>query len=148
MKPSLYVFSVITAVSVFGAIAPLTPRLESLTIEKAYVREVNELPGNKTKVIFVTQRGLNLSCVKGYKSTLRCPTNRLKQALDQHIQLTVWHDGATVYQAESGSNMIIDYSKGYSWDRWLSAFAAFAFSLPILVTLGRRMNLINKPISP
>lgn len=148
MRPSLYVLSAITAVFVFGAIAPFTPRLESLTIEKAHVREVNELPGNKTKVIFVTPRGLNLSCVKGYKSTLRCPTTRLKQALDQQTELTVWHDGATVYQAESSSYLIIDYSKGYSWDRWLSAFAAFAFSLPIWVFLGRRMNLINKPISP
>jgi hypothetical protein len=144
MKPSLYVLSVISAVFIFGAIAPFTPSLESLTIEKAYVHEINELPGNKTKATFVTSQGLRLSCVRGYKGALRCPTIPLKEALDQHTQLTVWHDGATVYQAASDSYLIIDYSKGYSWDRWLSALAAIAFSLPIWIFLGGRIGLINK----
>ncbi len=149
MKSSLYLLSaVITAGCIFGAIAPFTPRLESLVVDKAYVREIDGLPGNRTRVTFITLQGLPLACVRGNKRISQCPTVLLKKALDQHTQLTVWHDGTTVYQAGSGGDLIIDYSKVYTSERWFLAFLAVVFSLPTWVYLGRRINLINPPSAP
>lgn len=129
-KSVMVVTFALAALVAVTALWPSAPPLETLAVERATVRV--KPPGPLVReAVFRTASGAEVSCHRGKSG--RCPIEQLATTEARQTQLTVWHDGARVFQIADMERIIYPYSAVDDGRPLLLAIAA----LVALVGLGQ-----------
>ncbi len=122
------------------ALWPYAPRLETLTVESATVRVKHPGPVVR-EAVFRTASGAEVACARGKSGG--CPIEHLVQMEASQAQLTVWHDGARVFQIADKERIFYPYADIYS-GRAIGLVMAALVALFGLVRLAFDTGLINQ----
>jgi hypothetical protein len=131
MKKRVTVFTfALSALLMGAALWPYAPPFETLTAESATVRVKHPGPVVQ-EAVFQTASGSEVSCKRGKSG--RCPIEQLVRLEARQAQLTVWHDGARVFQIADKERILYPYEAVYDGRAFLFAIAAIV----ALVGLGQ-----------
>ncbi len=141
MRKRVTVFTFALAALLTGmALWPYAPSLEALTVESATVRV--KPPGPLVQeAVFRTASGAEVSCSRGKSG--RCPIEHLVKMEASQAQLTVWHDGARVFQIADMERVLYPYDAVHDGRALLFAIAAI-FALMGLGQMAIHMGWANE----
>ncbi|OUC16569.1 MAG: hypothetical protein B0A82_00950 [Alkalinema sp. CACIAM 70d] len=101
----------LTLASVFGLIAvwPFAPPIESLTKESALIQEIWKQSLGVTTIDLKTGSDRHVKCF--HSKTGGCDPDVMKELLESHSAVIVWHDGERVYQLMLKDKVILPYER-------------------------------------
>ena len=122
MKKRVTVFTFALAALLIGiALWSYAPPLEALTVEQASVSVKRSGPLVQ-EAVFRTASGGEVSCKRGKSG--RCPIEQLVRVEVSQAQITVWHDGARVFQIADKERILYPYDADYDGRAFILAIAA------------------------
>ena len=101
----------LTLASVFGLIAvwPFAPPIKSLTKESAHIQEIWKQSLGVTIIDLRTGSDRHVKCF--HSKTGGCDPDVMKELLESHSAVTIWHDGEKVYQLMLQDKVILPYER-------------------------------------